>query len=565
MRYLIYPSSAVLRLAIMNAEKLQHYQALSKQQRDELLVSSYHQHSAWVGDLSSTCEQALELCERIPPVILEGSSTQTKSMSKAERNCPLHRVALVENWFDTVVASTNFTTAPLSLVQRVRVSKAIDIDRCKPVPEPTERDTNNFHLKFILEPATAIASVVKKQELSAGYAAFSDGVTGDLRVHAEDNKSHIIIVAEDKRGLVWAEHEAAVLKLLAQGTVPVVGPEDDPPAAVRICYQINAQMHTYKVFYAKLFSPSGVMYVRRDAGSRLLQFSQVYHTLDGEVRRTACLIIEALNHPMGILLTPALSLSGLSTRLSTTWSTCAVSAWIRRWALQFFLSLSAISGVPTLAIGPDEYWSLFRKVDHSLPFSSGIFAEFVGAGASGEEVRPFSSRIFAEFVGAGASGKVWRSTDGTHVIKIFTDACAAHTEAKVLARCVGCPGLAVPTFLGLFTDGQQLAIVTPYVGKTIGTISGASKPQRRQLIEVLRQLHARGIHHHDIRPENVMVNDAGVVTLVDFDRARWVDGPCPNCSDFEVLASMERETTGDSGHTLDNSAPSFDNPAASYL
>ncbi|KAJ7221134.1 hypothetical protein B0H12DRAFT_309096 [Mycena haematopus] len=90
-------------------------------------------------------------------------------------------------------------------------------------------------------------------------------------------------------------------------------------------------------------------------------------------------------------------------------------------------------------------------------------------------------------------------------------------------------------------------------------------PRRRQLIEVLRQLHAHGIHHHDIRPENVMVNDAGVVTLVDFDRARWVDGPCPNCSDFEVLASMERETTGDSSHTLDNSTPSFDKPAASYL
>ncbi|KAF8146112.1 hypothetical protein K438DRAFT_1870389 [Mycena galopus ATCC 62051] len=523
----------------MNDDKLRTYQTLAPQEREDLLTTAYAQVHAWVGSPTDieprTCKEALQFCDRIPPMILGGVSTLTKEMSNAERNCPLHRVALVEDWLDLVVASTDFTTSSLNYFQRVRVSEAIKLDRFTPVPEPTERQTNHFHLRFILEPASAIVGVVMGQQLSAEYAVFSDGVTGDLRVHDANSNA---IVAEDKRGLVWAEHEPALLSLLAQETVPVVGPTENPPAAVRICYQINTQMHKYNVFYAKLFSPSGVFYIRRDAGARFLQFSKVYRELDGEVHRTACLIIEALNHPDGVHLTPVLSVSGLSARLSTTWPTRAISAWIRRRALQLFLSMSAMCGAPTIAIGPDNHWSLFHSVHNSPLFSSGIFDEFIGV---------------------GATGNVWRSTDGTHVVKIFTDAHRAQAEAKVLESCVNFPGLAVPTFGGLFTDGRQYGIVTPYVGKTIGTISGADASQRAQLVQVLRRLHKHGIHHHDVRPENVMVNDAGAVTLIDFDRAQWIDGPCPNCIDSEVIASMER------GQSLYDPSPSLGDSITSYL
>ncbi|KAJ7718855.1 hypothetical protein DFH07DRAFT_973111 [Mycena maculata] len=534
----------------MNDDKLRRYRALATQERQDLFTTAYAQLHAWVGSPTDTeprtCKEALQFCHRIPPMIVGGDSTQTKDMSNAERNCPLHRVALVKDWLDLIVASTDFTASSLNYFQRAQVSEAIKVDRFTPAPEPTERQTDAFHLKFILDPASAIAGIVMGQQLSAEYAVFSDGVTSDLRVYVANNDASNIIVAEDKRGLVWAEHEPALLSLLAQETVPVVGPAENPPPAIRICYQINTQMHKYNVFYAKLFSPCGVFYIRRDAGARFLQFSKVYRELDGEVHRTACLIIEALNHPHGVHLTPVLSVSGLSARLSATWPTRTISAWIRRRALQFFLSMSALCGAPTIAIGPDNYWSLFHPVHHSPPFSSGIFDEFIGA---------------------GASGNVWRSADGRHVIKIFTDACRAQAEAKVLASCVDFPGLAVPTFLGLFTDGRQYGIVTPYVGKTIGTISGADASQRQvaQLVQVLRRLHKHGIHHHDVRPENVMVNDNGVVTLIDFDHAQWVDGPCPNCIDSEVITSMERETMDDSGHSLDEPSPSLDDPITPYL
>ncbi|KAJ7121874.1 hypothetical protein C8R43DRAFT_1033237 [Mycena crocata] len=524
----------------MNDAKLQAYQALLNTEQLANLEAAYTEEGCWIGVSSDTtprtCEGALQLCHRIPPVILGGDSTQTKGMSSSERDCPLHHVAIVEDWLDQVAKSINFSAYPVTFIQRVLMARAFKFDRFTPVLEPTERHTNHFHLGYILEPASAIASIVKGRHLSAEYAVFSDGVTGDLRVLARDNNI-VIINAEDKRGLVWTEHELAVLRLLAAGRVPVVGIDENPPPAVRILYQINAQMHKYKTFYAKLFSPCGVMYIRRDAGSCFLQFSKVYRELDGEVHRTACLIIEALNNPRGTQLTSALSLGGLSARLLATWPTRTISAWIRRRALQFFLNMSEMCGAPTLAIGPDNWWSLFHPVHQSHSLSSGIFPDFIAA---------------------GASGNVWRSTDGRHVFKIFNNPEAAQTEAKILASCVNCPGLAVPTFKGLFTDGRQYGIVTPYVGKAITTISGADTSQRRQLVQVLRRLHKHGIHHHDVRPANVMVNDAGVLTLIDFDRARWVDSPCANCSDSEVIASMERET-------IENCNPSLNSNIASFL
>jgi hypothetical protein len=52
-------------------------------------------------------------------------------------------------------------------------------------------------------------------------------------------------------------------------------------------------MHKFQAFYGKIFSPCGVVYVCRGASENALEFSRVYHDLDGDVRRTACLVIEA--------------------------------------------------------------------------------------------------------------------------------------------------------------------------------------------------------------------------------------------------------------------------------
>jgi hypothetical protein len=62
---------------------------------------------------------------------------------------------------------------------------------------------------------------------------------------------------------------------------------------------------------------------------------------------------------------------------------------------------------------------------------------------------------------------------------------------------------------------------------------------RRQLLTALHKLHSCGIHHHDVRPSNVMVDNSGVVTLIDFDRAEEVYGECKDCPDLEVISFLE--------------------------
>jgi serine/threonine protein kinase len=63
---------------------------------------------------------------------------------------------------------------------------------------------------------------------------------------------------------------------------------------------------------------------------------------------------------------------------------------------------------------------------------------------------------------------------------------------------------------------------------------------RQQLVSILEALHRKGIHHHDVRAENIMLNHRGLVTLVDFDRARIVDGGCSYCPDLEIVGVLVR-------------------------
>jgi hypothetical protein len=86
--------------------------------------------------------------------------------------------------------------------------------------------------------------------------------------------------------------------------------------------------------------------------------------------------------------------------------------------------------------------------------------------------------IFSKYTGAGASGDVWRSSDGAHVIKIFEDSSAAQNEAEILFTCQRHPGLAVPTFRGLYSDGLRFGVVTFYSGTGIGSLRNTARDQR---------------------------------------------------------------------------------------
>ncbi|KAJ7501035.1 hypothetical protein B0H11DRAFT_2224875 [Mycena galericulata] len=484
-----------------NQDKIKAYQSLSEAQKAE----------------------ALHLFQKIPPVTLGGDSVKTKDMSETERKFrSLRRVTLVSDWVDKLVASVNFADVSVNYDQRLQMASALLEDRQKPFgPDRVERTVDDYHRRFILDPATKVAGIMMGKKIKVTYAPQTEGVATDLRVcDEEDTEDGQVnyIVAEDKRSRVWRIHESKLLALLEKETFPTFKPHETPPGEVRICVQIHVQMHKFQVFYGKILSPCGVIYVRRGVNKDCLEFSRVYHNLDDDVRRTACLIMEAEKHPQGCYVA---SLPASLRSFSKIWPICAIYAWVHRQVLQLLLLLYTLRGSPTVAIGPEGHWSLF-EVLHSWQSSSLKFPS-----------------IFSKYLGAGASGDVWLSNDGKYVIKIFAKQDIAENEAEVLLTCQQYPEVAVPTFYGLYSDGWRFAVVTRYVGSTIGPFDDAEQGQRQQLRRILHALHHRGIHHHDVRPANVMVNKSGVVTLIDFDRASWVHGECKNCTDLQVMSSLE--------------------------
>jgi hypothetical protein len=84
------------------------------------------------------------------------------------------------------------------------------------------------------------------KDLEATYAPQTGGSATDLRVcdkqHTESpGRNHI--VAEDKRGRVWLEHECKVLELMEAETFPSYSKQHDPKPEPAV--RIRASNRTY--------------------------------------------------------------------------------------------------------------------------------------------------------------------------------------------------------------------------------------------------------------------------------------------------------------------------------
>ena len=54
----------------------------------------------------------------------------------------------------------------------------------------------------------------------------------------------------------------------------------------------------------------------------------------------------------------------------------------------------------------------------------------------------------------------------------------------------------------------------------------------------MTEIHSAGVRHYDIRPENLMMDDKGRTTIVDFDMAKVGAGKWSRKREFEHLCSL---------------------------
>ena len=143
-------------------------------------------------------------------------------------------------------------------------------------------------------------------------------------------------------------------------------------------------------------------------------------------------------------------------------------------------------------------------------------------------------------IGQGGMGSVYRAhdtrLDRRVALKVISDGAAgADANARLLREAKAAAALDHPNAVSIFEcgelDGAPYIVMELVSGRTLREVVGdASIPVATRvgwLADVARALgaaHRRGLVHRDVKPENVMVRDDGVVKVLDFGIARRAAG-----------------------------------------
>jgi len=177
----------------------------------------------------------------------------------------------------------------------------------------------------------------------------------------------------------------------------------------------------------------------------------------------------------------------------------------------------------------------------------GLRTAAAGSPSPGGPPRPTRGAIIVgryelgERLGAGAFGAVHRARDtlgrtdvAVKILRLVGDADmkAMRREIAIL-RMMRLPGL-----VELLDDGiehghaflvMRLVDGEPFPGSLPATTSGSVRwqdlaPRALALVDALDRLHWMGVLHRDLKPDNVLVDAGGAVTIVDFGVARDLQG-----------------------------------------
>jgi alkyl hydroperoxide reductase subunit AhpC/predicted Ser/Thr protein kinase len=163
-------------------------------------------------------------------------------------------------------------------------------------------------------------------------------------------------------------------------------------------------------------------------------------------------------------------------------------------------------------------------------------------------VRPgrYFSRYFIEDeVGSGTFARVFRARDlqldRPVALKVFKPDCPV-TPSVALAEARAAAALNHPNVCTIYTvddtAGVPIIAMEYVAGRPMGQVAGGARLSPESLHSIARQLaagmaaaHAAGIVHGDLKPENVMVADDGLVKILDFGLARRLRGKPPAVDD----------------------------------
>lgn len=162
-----------------------------------------------------------------------------------------------------------------------------------------------------------------------------------------------------------------------------------------------------------------------------------------------------------------------------------------------------------------------------------------------------------EKIGAGGMGEIYKGQDTRLsrlvAVKILSPNLSADPDRRrrFFQEAQAASALNHPNIITLYdivSEGDLQCIVMEYIaGRTLRELipaRGLPVPQALQygiqIANALATAHAAGIIHRDLKPSNIMITSAGLIKVLDFGLAKWVDVGFPG-EPGAAEASLTRE------------------------
>src|SRR5271163_1913188 len=145
-----------------------------------------------------------------------------------------------------------------------------------------------------------------------------------------------------------------------------------------------------------------------------------------------------------------------------------------------------------------------------------------------------------ERIGAGGMGEIYKAQDDRLnrlvAVKILSPGLSTDPERRrrFFQEAQAASALNHPNIITLYdivSEGDLQCIVMEYIsGKTLRDLTpagGLPPPQAlqyaAQIASALTAAHDAGLIHRDLKPSNIMVTTSGLIKVLDFGLAKWVD------------------------------------------